>query len=220
MLKHYECAKGLLCSQVSHPFAMTFVAPAGERKLWVKCESFLLKKGPLVPRIQRKWLQAVRKKKLSCIIHRSNMENTHHESAKGLFCFSTLQKRCDQCESVKGPLVPRFAWKKKAQNRWDVGLNFNKCFSSVVEAKTKSAAEVAFEKAQLKKFFCLSGQMSKPRGSSLRSWSFLGSSWKMWSYLALRKKCLKRSLRPEKNSISEGSWEAHQFSEKAFEMPK
>lgn len=173
-----------------------------------------------MPRILRKWPQAVRMKKLSCIIHHSNMVS--HDAVKwfskirttrvqkACFVFSMLQKRCDQCESVEGPLVPRFAWKKMAQNRWDIGLNFNKCFSSVVEAKTKSAAEVAFEKAQLKKFFCLSGQMSKPRSSS---------SWKMWSYLALRKKCMKRSLRPGKMRSVKGLEKPNQFSEKAFEMP-
>lgn len=47
------------------------------------------------------------------------------------------------------------------------GLKGNKCFSSVVKIKTKSAAEVAFEKALLKKssFIYKAQKKSKPRSS-------------------------------------------------------
>lgn len=52
-----------------------------------------------------------------------------------------------RCESVKAKRVAL----KMAPNRWNKGLKGNKCLSSVVKIKTKSAAEVAFEKALLKK---------------------------------------------------------------------
>lgn len=81
------------------------------------------------------------------------LENTHHKSSKGLFCFS-MQAIRSAVISVK---VRKGFWCRVSRVKngsKSKGLNFfNKCFSSVVEAKTKSAAEVAFEKALPKSSF-------------------------------------------------------------------
>lgn len=68
---------------------------------------------------------------------------------------------------------------------------------------------------QVIKFFCLPGQMSKPRSSS-----FWEAVEKCEVIMRCGKKCLKRSFGPRKMRSVKGLEKPHQFSEKAFEMPK
>lgn len=68
-----------------------------------------------------------------------------------------------------------------AQNRLNKAFQSNKCLSSVVEVKTKSAAEVAFEKALPYKSYVICQEQAEKFQVILKS---IG---KMWSYLALRK---------------------------------
>lgn len=92
---------------------------------------------------------------------------------------------------LKGRLASRFARKENGSVDAIKGFNFNKCFWSVVGAKTKSAAEVAFEKAlPWKSSFVLPCQRSKPRRSSLWSWlSWEAAEKSVWKGLWDREKC-------------------------------
>lgn len=60
---------------------------------------------------------------------------------------------------------------------------------------------MAFEKAQLKKFFCLPGQMRKPRSSSLWSWPFWEAVGKCEVILRCEKSVLK-GLQDRENAKS------------------